>query len=302
MKILLLSPNQIGRYNWGHQLFRNEIGKQTPVTYYGDGFPNFNCDLNVKQIVEMYCPDVDLIMTYGWRYSKNFEGLGDINIPKVHITVDYVPTANIPVQNKFFKKNKYDLVFGITVSSYKRLVENKVCSSVHILPFSADCNIYKPLNLSKKNQILAAFTTRTDIYPNRRKIQKVATATGFPVITKRTIQQKLIRAINTSKITATSNNIFHSLSMRYTETLACGGFLLADKPDDLDFVGLEDGKHLVLYYDMKDFSEKVKYYMLHDTERKKIEKAGMNFVRNNHSCEIRVKEMMGFIKEKIGVS
>jgi len=91
--------------------------------------------------------------------------------------------------------------------------------------------------------------------------------------------------------------------MRYTETLACGGFLLADKPEDLESVGFEDGKHLVLYTDIKDFKEKVKYYMnpKHDSERQKIEKTGMKIVRENHSCKKRVEQMTKIINEVLGI-
>ena len=92
----------------------------------------------------------DVIMTYGWRYSAGFEGLGSIkNIPKVHITVDYGRPKGIVIQNEFFKKNNYDLVFAISKNAQRLLVKNKVCDKIKIIPFSVDTNIYKPLNLPK---------------------------------------------------------------------------------------------------------------------------------------------------------
>ena len=299
MKLLILSPNQIKRYNWGHQLFRNEIGKQEQVVYWGDGFQNFNKKLHVQDIINKYCPwKPDIILTYGWRYSVGFNGLDSIkDIAKVHITVDYGRPEGIPKQNEFFKRNKYDLVFAITQNAYRLLTKNKVCAKIYIIPFSVDCNIYKPLNLPVKDQVLAAFTTRSDIYPNRGKVQKAIKSMNIPVITKRVVHQKLIRCINTSKITLTSNNIFKSLSMRYTETLACGGFLMADEPEDLSYVGLVDGEHLVIYKGIEDLKRKVKYYLTHEKERKKIARQGMDFVRKYHSCETRVSEMMNIINE-----
>jgi glycosyltransferase involved in cell wall biosynthesis len=302
VKILILSPDQIHRYNWGHQLFRNEIGRQEQVIYWGEGFLNFNKQLTVLEVIEKYCPwKPDVILTYGWRYSIPFEGLGSIkDIAKVHITVDYVKTANIPAQNKFFKKNKYNLVFAITLNAWRLLKENNICDKIQILPFSVDINKYKFLNSIRKNQILAAFTSRSDIYPNRVKIQRAAKVLGYPVITKRIIHEKLIRTINTSKIILTSNNIFKSFSMRYTETMACGGFLLADKPDDMDFLGYINNVHFVLYDGIDDLKDKIKYYMLHDQEREKISKQGMNFVRESHSCKKRVYDMITVIKKELG--
>jgi len=303
---MILSPDQLMRYNWGHQLFRNEIGRQTETFYWGDGYPDFDKDLTITEVITKFCPWIpDVILTYGWRYSVGFEGLDKIKkIAKVHITVDYGRPEGIPRQNEFFKKNNYDLVFAITQNAKRLLVENNVCDLIEILPFSVDINIYK--NLNKKGiskQILASFTTRSDIYPNRLKIQNVAKTMGVPVITKRVVHQQLVQAINNSHITLTSNNIFKSLSMRYTETLACGGFLMADRPEDLNMVGLKDGEHLVIYKNIGDLRDKLEYYL--DTknisERNKIAQQGMDFVRKNHSCKKRVEEMLTIIRETLKI-
>lgn len=303
MKILLLSPNQINRYNWGHQLFRNEISRQTPVRYYGQGFKGFDPKLSVKEIIDKKCKwKPDVILTYGWRYSKDFKGLEEIDdIAKVHITVDYGRPAGIPKQNEFFKKNKYDLVFAITLNAWRLLRDNNVCDKIEMLPFSVDINKYKPLGMQKKDQILASFTARSDIYPNRAKVQQAAKQTGYPTVTKRIVHEKLIRCINSSKICLTSNNIFKSFSMRYTETMACGGFLLADEPEDMGYLGYVDQKHFVIYNDIPDLVHKIKYYMKHDTEREKIAKQGMKFVRKYHSSRKRVFVMLEIIKERLGL-
>ena len=240
-------------------------------------------------------------MTYGWRYSKDFVGVSEIDVPKVHIIVDYGRESGIKKQDNFHRKNKYDLIFAITQRAAKLLETNTPEIPVRIIPFSVDTNIYKSLNIQKADMVLAAFNSRTDIYPNRNKIRKALNELGIKAVKKKIIHKNLVDMINKCKISVTSNNIFSSLSMRYTETLACGGFLLADKPDDLDYVGLEDGKHLVIYNGIKDFKKKVKYYMSHDAERKKIEIAGMKFVRKNHSCKIRVKQMSDQIYDQFGI-
>lgn len=306
MSILLLSPNQLHRYNWGHQLFRNEIGRQTPTFYWGEGYPDYDENLTVKEVISNYCPyPPDVIMTYGWRYSQSFKGLGDINnIPKVHITVDYGRPEGIPRQNKFFSDNNYDLVFAITQNAKRLLFENKVCDKIELLPFSVDTNVYKPQNPKFELHdkfILASYTVRDDIYPNRNIIQKVAKTMGVPVFTKRVVHQMYINKLSNATITLTSNNIFKSLSMRYTETLACAGFLMADKPEDLDLLGFKNGKHLVIYKNIGDLRNKLEYYL--DTrnkkERDKIARQGMEFVHKHHSCKVRVKEMLDIIKEKL---
>jgi len=306
LKILILHPNRFHSYNWGHALFRQEIGRQHDVVYYGEGYPHYNPKLTVMKVIDkFYKKDKpDIILTHGWRYSVPFKGLGEIkDILKVHINVDYVREPGISKQNIFFAENKYDLVFAITQRALKLHIKNKVCDKVKLLPFSVDTNIYKNFNSKKENRILAAYTDRIDIYPHRKAARKILEKNGFKVTKKRVIHQQLISNINRCKITLTSNNIFGSLSMKYTETLACGGFLLADEPEDLGIVGLEDEKHLVIYKDLNDLVDKAKFYMnpKNENRRAKIANQGMEFVRKHHSCEQRVKEMTKIIKDELGV-
>lgn len=305
MKILLLNPNQISRYNWGHQLFRNEIGRQHDVVYYGPGFPKFNKNFSVKEIIKNKYKksSPDLIMTYGWRYSKDFQGMSEVDIPKAHIIVDYARPHGIPKQDAFHRKNGYDLLFAVTQRAHNLLVNNTPEIPVRIIPFSVDINIYKKSNVPKQDIVLASFNSRKDVYPKRIQIRKALHEMNIRVAQKKVIHQGYINLINKCKISVTANNIFGSLSMKYTEVLACGGFLLADKPEDFEFAGFENNKHMVLYTTIKDFKKKVKYYMdpKHDTERQQIETAGMKFVRKNHSCAVRVKQMTNYIHEVLGI-
>jgi hypothetical protein len=109
MKILLLSPNQISKYNWGHQLFRNEIIRQNDVITVGEGYRRNDPTLSVNQIIDKYYGSSfpDFILTYGWRYTKPYIGLGDCKVPKVHISVDYFDkqgdfNGTMKGQNEFF--------------------------------------------------------------------------------------------------------------------------------------------------------------------------------------------------------
>lgn len=305
MKILVMGPNQINRYNWGHQLFKNEIGRQHDVIYYGRWHSgdkkhiNSNANLSVLKLVDKYNPDI--LLTYS--YCKSIKGLSSIrnkNVLKVHISIDYVPPY-IKVQNKFFAIQKCDLVFGATTRAVNLLKKNKVCEKVHFLPFSADTNIYKKLNLPKINDVLAAYNCNPKRYSRRLKMIEILSGMKVKYNSSRVEHEDLIRAINDSKIVVTSNNVFKSLSMRYTETLACGSFFLTDMSEDSDRLGYIDGKHLVIYDDLEDFKNKVEYYLKpeNEKEREEIAKFGMDHVRANHSCEVRVKEMTNIIIEEL---
>jgi len=298
MKILLLSPNQIERYNWGHQLFRNEIGRQHDVVYYGEGYPGYDERVKATHLVNKYKPDI--LLTYCWKYAQ-YRGIGEVkDIPKVHISLDYIDKY-LKRQNRFFAGHKYDLIFGFTTRAVNLLKENEVCKKIRFLPFSVDTNIYKKLDLPKTNDVLAAFGTWHGYYAHRREIQSILREMEIEVITDWVIHEELIKATNESRITVTSNNRWWSLSMRYTETLACGGFFLADEPQDLERLGYVDGKHLIIYDGLDDFKDKVIYYLKpeNEKEREEIAKAGMDHVRTNHNNKVRVEEMTKIIIEEL---
>lgn len=304
MKILLLSPDQRNRYNWGHQLFRDEIGKHHNVTYYGDGFPNFNSEIGVPKIIKKLGKP-DIILTYGLRYTLPFKELSKItDIPKIHISVDYFPAmgnykGNWEKQHNFFSERNYNLIFGVVGKVVRDLEANKVTKKSYLLPFAVDINQYRKLNIPKTIDVMASFTCRDDVYPNRGSIQKMVSKMGIKCLIKRVVHQKYIKSINASKIVVTSNNIFNSLSMKYTECLACGSFLLADKPEDFSELGYVDGKHLVLYKDLTDLKNKIRYFLNHEKEREQIAAEGMKFVRENHNVTIRAKQFTKIVNEVI---
>jgi len=305
MRILLLNPNLIKRRNWGHQLYKNEIGRQSDVLYYGEGYPNFDPKLTVKEIIDKKCKyKPDAILTYCWKYSQNFKGLEEINdIPKIHIALDYTEKTHYEKQNESLKRDKYNLIFAFSVKAKNLLIKNKHSENIEFLPFSVDTNIYKKnKNIKKESLVLTAFSDMLHIYPNRKKIKLVLKKIGVKQVTN-VLHNRLIHFINKCKITATSNNLYSSLSMRYTETLACGGFLLADRPLDLDICGFKDKKHLIIYENLDDFKDKIQYYLKpkHDKERINIENMGMKFVRNNHSCKTRVAQMLNFINKDLNI-
>jgi spore maturation protein CgeB len=154
------------------------------------------------------------------------------------------------------------------------------------------------MGLQKIYDVMSVFTFREGLYPNRRYLQQVIE--NFPYhYTKPVVHDKYIKKINESKIFVTSNNIYSSLNMKYTEILSCGCLLLADLPEDLNDIGLKDGEHLIIYNGIKDLKSKIKYYLRNDKEREEIARNGMNLVREKHSNKVRIKEMIEIIKKEV---
>lgn len=305
MKILVLSPNQIQKYNWTHALFRQEIGRQHNTVYYGDGYPNYIPNKPIPEVVKEN-DGFDLIITYGMRYTEPFIGIGDTDIPKAHICVDYFPNATGGTYERnqsLFNRDKYDLYFGVVSHITRNLEKNGVCKKAYLLPFSIDTNIYKCQNIKiKKYDVFAVFTKRDDTYPNRHLVHKMLSKTrDLKIFTDKIQHEAYIDKINDSRLCITSNNKFKSLSIKYVEILSCGGFLLADKPEDFDELGYIHNRHLAIYDDLQDLSDKIRFYLKHEDLRNSISQQGIEFVRTNHSNEVRVKEMTKIINDVLGV-
>jgi len=301
MRILLLSPNQIHRYNWGHQLFRNEIGNHHDVVYYGNGYSNYETT-NVPEIIESY-EQFDLILTYGLRYSLPFEKLADVKIKKAHIVIDLFPPHSSGYKGgmydrykPFLHRNKYNIIF------YRQKVQEKYLKEIECvvpsswLPFSVDTAVYKKKNVKKIYDVIMSATMRSDIYPNRIKVKQTMKHMCLKIAPK-VNRYAYIEAINQSKVAVISVNVFDSPNMKFTEFTSCGTFVLSDKPADFNALGFKDGEHLVLYKDLNDLKDKVMYYLKHEDEREEIAKNGMNFVRKNHNNIIRAKQFTKTIEE-----
>jgi spore maturation protein CgeB len=310
MRILLLNPNQINRFNWGHQLFKNEIGRQHEVTYYGEGFPEYRKDLSIPKYIEKMKrkgnPEFDLIITYESKWMLPFQGIEDINIPKAHIVIDYHDPKSIKGfsnwQNvdKHLKRMKPDIIFARSGRYVENLKRNLGVEKIFFLPFSVETTLYKNMNLNRNIDVMASFTNRPDVYPLREKIQTMLNKMSITTFTKKVIHHQYINTLNQSKIFVNSGGDGYSpLTMKFTEVLACGTLLITDKPEDMQPTGFKNGEHFVVFKDLEDLKKKINYYVKHEKERKNIALRGMKFVHANHNNEIRVKQFIDKIREEI---
>jgi spore maturation protein CgeB len=125
---------------------------------------------------------------------------------------------------------------------------------------------------------------------------------GMPIttFTKRVVNNEYINTLNRSKIFANSGGVgYVGLSMKFTEVLACGTFLITEEPNDMQAAGFKNGEHFVVFKDLNDLKRKINYYLKHEKERKEIALKGMKFVNANHNNDIRVKQFIDKIHEKV---
>ena len=80
------------------------------------------------------------------------------------------------------------------------------------------------------------------------------------------------------------------IKARHFEIPALRGFMVTSHADDLDqyFV---PGKEIVVYENIDDLAEKVRYYLAHDAERRAIAQAGYDRVVRDHTYEKRFEDL-----------
>ena len=110
------------------------------------------------------------------------------------------------------------------------------------------------------------------------------------------IGEDMVRAINSYKIHLNCN-IADDINYRTFETLGCKTFLLTNYTPGLEKL-FDIGKELVIYNNIEDLDNKVKYYLENENERNKIADFGYKRVKNDHTYFERAKKLIDIINEK----
>ena len=97
----------------------------------------------------------------------------------------------------------------------------------------------------------------------------------------------------------TAKSIKSALPLRIWDILACGGFLLTNFQSEIPEY-FEIGTDLETYASEEELLEKCQYYLTHEEERKQIAENGYRKVKEFHSLEQRLAEMMDLLWKQPG--
>lgn len=97
----------------------------------------------------------------------------------------------------------------------------------------------------------------------------------------------------------TAKSIKSALPLRIWDILACGGFLLTNFQSEIPEY-FEIGTDLETYASEEELLEKCQYYLTHEDERKQIAENGYRKVKEFHSLEQRLAEMMDLLWKQPG--
>jgi hypothetical protein len=312
VKILILGANQRKRYNWGHQLFKDEIARQHNVRFYGEGHHAWDPkDRDIRSILRRLEFNPDMILSYMGKYCRWIEGMERLDIPKSHIIIDYF-RHNYDEEDDFIKATKQDLVFAVCQHETRALARNGFKGKIAWLPFSIDTDVFRYKGEKKTTDVMAVFSVVQWAYPTRNEIlctikdiqenqvrMDCLLQASWPKT--RLLHDDYVQALAHSKIVVNGVDHYGSVNWKFFEPCACGSLLMTERGEDMDELGFVDGLTCVTFNGMDNLRSKILKYLKEETLRREIAGRGYLLIQEKHSNKQRVKEMTETLKIELGV-
>jgi len=308
MRILFLSPKQHHRYNRGHQLFRDALSQFADVDYIGPGYPIDKQDITPILLSLKQRPDV--IATYGLKYTIPFQGLGEINIPKVHFICDYLTPkpgfekAYSASYDKLLQRDRYDMLFVRNTRLQKHFTQNGwKKKAIRFLPFSANVQTYFPDPTKERDiDLSVCWSNLASVYPKRPGLTEKAKSLSdkYSVFIGRPSLDVYVDALQRSKVNLNSFSQWPGVNMRVFEAMASGSICLTDDTLDLGTeLGFYEGREYVLYRTVEEFKEKFEFLIARPEICNQIATQAVRVIQARHSDEIRAKQAVQAIEEML---
>ncbi|WKZ30353.1 MAG: glycosyltransferase [Candidatus Dojkabacteria bacterium] len=243
---------------------------------------------------------LDLGYLYDYRIHKS-----QYNCPVVLIAGDdpqnFLPKKGLAQKLKRYLKRKlfssvdhnqlignaicakqYDIVFTHQKNCVQMYREQGI-ENAHWLPYWCDTFIH-----NKKKDIAVTADVTTVMKPQLRRKKTLAFLEQNRAFTFSNGAGKYnndaAAHYQTGKIVFNQSN-HDEMTIRIPESLGGGNFLLTDEiPVETGLYDLyTPGEHFATYTDQNDLEEKIKYYLAHDEERKRIAEAGYTHTLQHHT-------------------
>jgi len=267
---------------------------------YGTLCPEFDANLSIESVIEKFGP-FDGILTMEQKFLSWMPSLDKIKLPKILLATDYFRAGN---RETIFKRrlrlDNYNIVLFQTMPEINLFNYHfKGCVKYDYLPMSVDTDLFDDFGFDRPVDVEGMWNAREDFYPLRNQL-KSALLEMKAVTTRFEIERDCfayVNRLNRAKIFVNGNSIYGNIQSRFTEVPAAGCLLITDPcTDDLKAQGWKDGENIVLFKSISEMTEKVKYYLSHDSERLKIIANARSLVLQSHSNKVRVKQLEDIFK------
>lgn len=303
MCILLVTTDRSKAFNWGHSLFLGEVLKQAGGIAYGPGYPGWSPErTSIPEVICWMGERPELILSFMGKYSRWAEGMSKIDIPKVHIIVDYFPWC-YGEENSFLKKADISLSLA-NFQHEVRALRGRGFTAEH-LPLSISHSAFPDLGLERDLDVTCILSVVNYAYPTRAAVLQTVARLPYKVFARnstpsnRVWREEYVELINRSKIFVNAVDSCHSLNFKFFEACAGGALLLTEKAEGMKEAGFLDGENCVVYSGVQELSKKIRFFLSNEEERIRIAKNGRDLVLSKHTDQIRVQEMLSTLSVHI---
>jgi len=209
------------------------------------------------------------------------------NVGKVSRSILWALDTHIKLKYLLKIAPHYDYIF----CAQKRDVEvfKEVNPKSYWLPYAADPAIYKPYDTNIIYDVAFVGNLIPGLHDERIKLLNRLRKSFNTAVFQNVWLDEAAKTYSSSKLVF-NRSINGDLNMRVFEAMACGRLLITDAANGILDI-FENKKHMALYND-SDLEEIIEYYLVSEDERTKIAKVGMEEVRQKHTYDVRLKEML----------
>jgi hypothetical protein len=318
MKILLLTINQDNSVLKHFNYWYESLGKVCDLTIIKRDFLHLPAAINNPNKVPPFIRDTkkrtmypliklsqvnnnyDVVIT-DHSYAFYTEDWNKITIPKIMIIED---SANGPIDKQI--KASIDCKFDILLCRYrqeffkyhKKYIDK--FANIRWFPHAYNTDVFKDYGLDKKYDVtMTGYHFPPHYYWRDLMFDEIEDKEYFTTlkhygyqITKDTVTgEEYARFLNQSKISITCGLIFNRVVMKFFEIPAVRTLLFSNMFDDLKDLGFKDGENMVAA-DIGNIDKQLRNLLADDVMIKEITENGYNFIRKNHTNEIRAKQFV----------
>ena len=301
MKGIIILPKYLEKY-WTPTTptFENVLSAQAPLFYGISNALNFN----LVYADEVRVPNTtDVVFMFGVPYHNRpslVPGLLDLN---KHIKLVMYPGDLQYYDNLLCYKNRLkvfercDLILSGSKEYFSKLYPEFLSKHRFVPFFFSPTMRYKAFNINRnpKMRCLLSGSLNPDVYKLRAFIHD-SRPNLIEYKPPTYIGSDYVKLLNSYFCCVATSSIFNYAVAKYFEIPASGSLLIGNDIDDLRIAGFIPDRHYVSIT-KENVLDKIEHCLRNPKEYESVRKDGMTFVRENHSVDIRVRQIKAMLEE-----
>jgi glycosyltransferase involved in cell wall biosynthesis len=166
---------------------------------------------------------------------------------------------------------------------------------VHWMPFACDIETVRPLNSKRDLDVAFVGQLFGSDHERSRIIRELALRWKLNPL--RYYPQAEIPAIYSRAKIVLNLPLKDDLNFRTFEAMSCGAMLLTRRVANGQEVLFEEGRHYAAFSTEAELNKKIRYYLEHDDERRRIAEAALCEVRAKHTLSLRLEQLLSTVRD-----